>query len=91
VAGAEVAQVYLGLPSGFGEPPLRLVGWSKVLLPLGAQQVVTVNVDASSSSHPLSYWDTNSSTWAVAHGDYTVFVGDSSDNLKSAGSFHIGN
>ena len=32
LAGAEVVQVYLGLPPGIGEPPMRLVGWSKVLL-----------------------------------------------------------
>jgi beta-glucosidase len=91
VAGAEVAQVYLGLPVGIGEPPMRMVGWSKVLLQPGGQQLVTVTVDAGSSSHPLSYWDTNSNAWTVAPGDYTVFVGNSSDNVKSAGSFHIGN
>jgi beta-glucosidase len=26
-AGAEVAQVYLGLPETTGEPPRRLAGW----------------------------------------------------------------
>ena len=91
LAGAEVTQVYLGFPSGFGEPPLRLVGWSKVPLQAGAQKQVTVAVNAGSSSHPLSSWDTNSNAWTVAPGDYTVFVGNSSDNVKSAGSFHIGN
>src|SRR6266702_6053922 len=29
-AGAEIAQVYLGLPASTGEPPRRLVGWAKV-------------------------------------------------------------
>src|SRR5207248_9750797 len=28
--GAEIAQVYLGLPPSTGEPPKRLVGWAKV-------------------------------------------------------------
>jgi len=90
LAGAEVAQVYLGLPSGIGEPPMRLVGWKKVSLQPGAQQTVTVTVDAAGSSHPLSYWNTSTNGWVVAPGDYTVFVGNSSDNVKPAGTFHVG-
>lgn len=96
VAGAEVAQVYLGFPSaigfsdGIGEPANRLVGWSKVLLQPGAQQHVTVNVDANSSSHPLSYWSTTTNSWVVAPGVYTVYVGNSSDNVSPAGTFQVG-
>ncbi|MGA3135454.1 MAG: glycoside hydrolase family 3 C-terminal domain-containing protein [Terracidiphilus sp.] len=90
LAGAEVAQVYLGLPSGIGEPPMRLVGWKKVSLQPGAQQTVTVTVDAAGSSHPLSYWNMSTNGWVVAPGDYTVFVGNSSDNVKPAGTFHVG-
>jgi len=90
VAGAEVAQVYLGLPDGIAEPPMRLVGWSKVPLQPGAQQLVTVTVNVSDPSHPLSYWETSTSAWTIAPGDYTVFVGNSSDNVVSAGTFHVG-
>jgi len=90
LAGAEVAQVYLGLPSGIGEPPLRLVGWSKLSLQPGAQQTGTVTVNAASSSHPMSYWNTSTNGWAVAPGDYTVYVGNSSDHLQTAGTFLVG-
>ncbi|MGO9864258.1 MAG: beta-glucosidase family protein [Terriglobales bacterium] len=90
LAGAEVAQVYLGLPASTGEPPQRLVGWSKVLLQPNAQQTVTVTVDANSSSHPLSYWDVTSNGWVTAPGTYTVCVGNSSDNVTSAGTFTVG-
>src|SRR5208283_1114380 len=96
LAGAEVAQVYLGFPSaigfsdGIGEPANRLVGWSKVLLQPGAQQNVTVNVDANSSSHPLSYWSTTTNSWVVAPGQYTVYVGNSSDHVSPAGTFQVG-
>ena len=89
-AGAEVAQVYLGLPAGIGEPPVRLVGWQKVLLTPNQLQHVTVSVTASDSSHPLSYWDTASSSWLNAPGDYSVYVGNSSRSLVLAGTFHIG-
>ena len=82
VAGAEVAQIYLGLPASLNEPPKRLVGWQKVLLQPGASQPVTIEVDQNDSSHPMSYWDTGSSSWMVAPGSYTVYLG----NSEAAGS-----
>jgi beta-glucosidase len=60
------------------------------LLQAGAQQTVTVNVDANSPSHPLSYWDVTSNGWLTAPGTYTVYVGNSSDNVASAGTFTVG-
>jgi beta-glucosidase len=90
VPGAEVAQVYLALPSGIGEPPQRLVGWQKVLLQPGQSQSVTIEVDQNDSSHPLSYWDTTSNNWLVAPGDYSVYLGNSSRNSTLVGTFHIG-
>jgi beta-glucosidase len=92
VAGAEVAQVYLGMPSSTGEPPKRLVGWQKVLLQPGAQQQVTIEVDENDSSHPLSYWDVSSSSWLVAPGSYTVYLGNSSSmaSLSLVGTFQVG-
>jgi len=89
-AGAEVAQVYLALPAGIGEPPVRLVGWQKVVLAPNQVQHVTVNVAASDSSHPLSYWDTTSNGWLNATGDYAVYVGNSSRNLVLDGTFQLG-
>jgi beta-glucosidase len=92
VTGAEVAQVYLALPASTNEPPKRLVGWQKVSLTPGQQQSVTVEVDENDSSHPLSYWDTNSGSWLTAPGTYTVYLGNSSvqSGLKVAGTFQIG-
>jgi beta-glucosidase len=91
LAGAEVAQVYLGFPAGIGEPPRRLVGWTKVFLQPGERRRVTIAVDNNDSSHPLSYWDVISGSWQVAPGDYTVYVGNSSSlaSLTVAGTFHI--
>lgn len=91
VAGAEVAQVYLGLPSSLNEPPRRLVGWQKVLLQPGASQPVTIEIDQNDSSHPISYWDTTSNAWKVASGSYTVWLGTSSaaSDLTQVGSFQV--
>jgi beta-glucosidase len=84
VAGAEVLQVYLGLPATTGEPPKRLVGWSKIYLRPGQGAFIFLEVKENDSSHPMSYWDTNSNTWQTAPGDYPVYVGNSSANLTLA-------
>ncbi len=90
-AGAEVAQVYLGMPASLNEPPKRLVGWKKVTLNPGASQSVTIEVDQNDSSHPMSYWDVTSNAWKVASGQYTVYLGNSSatSSLVTAGTITI--
>jgi beta-glucosidase len=92
MAGAEVAQVYLGFPASTGEPPKRLVGWQKVLLQPRAAQQATIEVDENDSSHPLSYWAVNSNGWLIAPGTYTVYLGNSSSaaSLTTVGTFHVG-
>ncbi len=92
VAGAEVVQVYLGLPVSTGEPPKRLVGWQKISVQPAQTQHVTLQVDATSSAHPLSYWDATAGGWLIANGDYTVYVGNSSRDadLNTVGTLHVG-
>jgi len=87
-AGAEVAQLYLELPANTGEAK-RLVGWQKVSLMPGQQQSMTIQVAASNSSHPLSYWDVNAHAWLVPSGTYTVYLGNSSRNLTTIGTFQM--
>lgn len=91
VAGAEVAQVYLGMPASLNEPPKRLVGWQKVMLQPGASQPVTIEVDRNDSSQPMSYWNTATESWTVAPGVYTVYVGNSSAtaSLTTVGTITI--
>ncbi len=87
VAGAEVAQVYLGFRQGAGEPPRRLVAWKKILLKPGEEGQESITVSASDFSHPFSYWDSTSGGWQMVQGAYTVYVGNSSRNLAVAGTF----
>jgi beta-glucosidase len=89
VSGAEVAQVYLGLPATLNEPPHRLVGWKKVSLDAGAQQSVTIEVDQNDSSHPMSYWEMTLNAWTVGKGTYAVFLGNSSRNLTEVGTINV--
>ncbi len=90
-AGAEIAQVYLGLPASTGEPPKRLVGWAKVELVPGETKEVSVTLDPNDTSRPLSYWDDNTNGWQIASGDYQVYVGASSRDIRLIGSLHIYN
>lgn len=87
-AGAEVAQVYLQLPAETQEAK-RLVGWSKVWLAPGQEQKVTIPVVSADSSHPLSYWDPATHAWRQAPGAYTVYVGNSSQDLATVGAFEL--
>ena len=91
VTGAEVAQVYLALPPGLGEPPKRLAAWRKVLLQPGEVQHVTIDIDENDSSHPFSYWYTTTNSWRTAPGDYVIYLGNSSAaaGLTRAGQIHI--
>jgi beta-glucosidase len=88
-AGAEVAQVYLGLPTSTDEPPKRLVGWAKVELKPGETREVSVALDPKASSHPLSYWNVTINGWEVASGDYEVYVGASSRDIRLTGTLRI--
>ncbi|MGA9673271.1 MAG: glycoside hydrolase family 3 C-terminal domain-containing protein, partial [Terracidiphilus sp.] len=89
-AGAEVAQIYVGLPTSTGEPPRRLVGWSKVWLQPWETQHVTIDIDPARSSHPFSYWNTNNNAWEMATGKYTIYVGDSSRHTQLSNELFLG-
>jgi beta-glucosidase len=76
-AGSEIAEVFAALPSGSGEPPKRLVGWSKVHLEPGASTQVSVSIDALY----LSVFDESADGWKLIPGSYTFMVGGSSQGL----------
>jgi beta-glucosidase len=82
----EVPQVYLGLPSGSGEPPDRLVGWQNVELRPGQSKRITVPVDGRS----LAVWDTGQNGWRIPTGTYSVRVGASSRDLRLEQTVPIG-
>lgn len=76
-AGAEVVQVYLGVPVD-GQPPKRLVGFAKQYLEPGESHDVEIVIDPSATNHPFSVWDYCSRGFAILPGDYTIYVGTSS-------------
>jgi beta-glucosidase len=79
VAGAEVVQVYLGVPVE-GQPPKRLVGFQKVFVEPGESKPVTITIDPAATNHPFSVWDYGARGFVIKPGEYTVYVGNSAGN-----------
>ena len=76
-AGSEVAQVYLQFPPSAGEPPKRLVAWSKVALAAGEKKTVAFDVDPLY----LSVFNADANRWELVPGEYHVLAGGSSREL----------
>ena len=76
-AGEEIAQIYASLPEGSGEPPKRLVGFTKVALAPGESKEINLSIDPKY----LSIFDVDHNEWKLLPGSYTVMVGGSSKSL----------
>jgi beta-glucosidase len=71
--GDEIAQVYAALPTNAGEPPKRLVAWSKLHLNPGERTEVSLKVPAEY----LSIYGENPDGWKLIPGSYVhgrVFI-----------------
>jgi len=75
--GSEIAQIYASLPDSAGEPPNRLVGWTKVDLAPGESKQVPVPV----TRERLQIFDEPSDSWKLVPGQYILRVGASSRDL----------
>ena len=76
-AGTEIAQVYASLPDAAGEPPKRLIGWTRVELAPGESKQVSVPV----TRDRLTVYDEASDSWKLTPGSYVIRVGGSSQDL----------
>jgi beta-glucosidase len=83
MAGAEVVQVYVTLPSsanaiGLRQPPKRLVGFGRIELAPGASGEVSVVIDPAASNHPLSVWNQAEGKWVMPAGSFKIWLSRSS-------------
>ena len=86
VPGAEVAELYLGIPStAVPEPPKSLKGFQKVLL----QPAQTAQVQLVLDKRAFSYWDVATHAWLVVPGTYQIMVGSSSRDIPLQGTITI--
>jgi beta-glucosidase len=84
-AGSEIAEVYAALPESAGEPPKRLIGWSKVKLDAGESKEVTIVAEPKY----LSIFDVQQDAWQLIPGSYTFLVGGSSQSLPLKASVNL--
>jgi beta-glucosidase len=75
VAGAEVAQLYVGEQNAPVPRPIReLKGFQKIYLQPGQSQTVTLQLNQRS----FAYWNTNVEKWDAPKDAYNIWVGSSS-------------
>ncbi len=78
--GKEVVQVYVGKKDSRVErAPKELKGFAKVSVPAGSQQQVKIHIPIKS----LAFFNEDANAWEVEKGEYTVFVGNASDNITA--------
>ncbi|KAH0499793.1 hypothetical protein TgHK011_006960 [Trichoderma gracile] len=82
MSGSEVAQLYLAIPDS---PPKQLRGFSKLLLRPHESGTVHFGL----TKRDLSVWDVVSQSWVIQEGEYKVFVGASSRDIRLSGTLHI--
>jgi beta-glucosidase-like glycosyl hydrolase len=82
VAGADVAQMYVGDPAASQDPPEQLKGFDRVSLTPGQSATVTFPLNI----HDLASWSSTANQWEAQAGTYSISVGDSSSSLPLTGS-----
>lgn len=82
VKGAEVAQLYIGIPGG---PVRQLRGFEKVWIEPGKEVRVSFDV----TRRDLSEWDVTAQNWKLQTGIYNIYVGASSRDLPLVGTLTL--
>ncbi|MFC1494835.1 glycoside hydrolase family 3 protein [Thermodesulfobacteriota bacterium] len=77
-AGAEVVQLYVGVPDEAEEPPKQLKGFEKILLNSGETKKVTISLPDEN----LMMFDEFGQEWKLFKGNYKVMVGSSSRDIR---------
>jgi beta-glucosidase len=88
VAGSEAAQIYVGkpaLPNGLPDAPQWLKGFQKVTVTPGQTGHVHVVLNLRS----FAYWDATTHAWLVAPGNYSIYIGSSSRDIRLTGQVTI--
>ncbi|MFP4053176.1 MAG: glycoside hydrolase family 3 C-terminal domain-containing protein [Phycisphaerae bacterium] len=87
LAGAEVAQLYVGKRDSSVDRAMReLKGFEKVLLAPGEEKQITLEL----TRRGLSFWDVQQNGWVAEPGRYAIEVGSSSRDIRLRGEFELG-
>jgi beta-glucosidase len=82
LAGDEIAEVYVELPSSYGENFKRLAGWQRVSLAPGESRTLTSTL----SQLAMSVFDVGKDSFVLPKGTYRVVVGRSSRDTPLTGT-----
>ncbi|KAF2234256.1 glycoside hydrolase family 3 protein [Viridothelium virens] len=86
VTGAEVAQLYIGLPSSApASPPRQLRGFDKLSLTPGSSGTASFTL----RKKDLGYWNVATQQWVIPKGAFSVYVGASSRDLRLTGTLNV--
>ena len=86
VKGKEIAQLYVGLEeSAIIRPTKELKGFVKVELEPGETKKVHIAFDDKT----FRYFNVKTNKWEVEKGDYQIFIGASSEDIRLKGSLEV--
>ncbi|KAI5468115.1 glycoside hydrolase family 3 protein [Mariannaea sp. PMI_226] len=80
--GEEIAQLYVRIPGG---PPKQLRGFEKIALEVDGSR----SVEFELLHRDLSVWDVASQRWILKPGDYSIFIGASSRDIRLSESLRV--
>jgi len=84
ISGVEIAQMYMGFPDGVGEPAMVLRGFARsAVLEPGA----FVDVAFPLKTRDLQIYLSQANGWVMPNGDFKVFIGASSRDLRLTSGF----
>jgi beta-glucosidase len=84
--GAEVAQLYVqDVQSTLPRPTKELKGFVRVSLKPGQKQTVSIPLDRGA----FSYFDPEKHGWLAEAGDFKIFIGSSSRDLRLDGTYRL--
>lgn len=82
--GAEVVQIYVGDPNSTMTKPMKeLKAFKKIFVHKGE----TANVEIAIPVADIAYYNTMLHSWVVENGRYDIYVGSSSQDIRSVVSF----
>ncbi|KIK54819.1 glycoside hydrolase family 3 protein [Collybiopsis luxurians FD-317 M1] len=78
VAGAEIVQLYMTYPDVADQPIRQLRGFEKISIEPGASGTVTFQL----LKRDFAFWNVTAQEWGVASGQYNLYGGASSRDLR---------
>ncbi|KAK0233415.1 glycoside hydrolase family 3 protein [Armillaria fumosa] len=85
VAGHEIPQLYISLPSSANSPPQGLKGFDSVYLEPGGSTTITMEL----SRYSFAIWDVKAQRWSIPSGTSKISVGGSSRDIRLTGTLAL--